>query len=261
MASSRRKSKASKAKVTYWIRVLANFGLLASIVAILLMLFSGLGTRWEWWGFRDGLKYFRYSAVAGAAGLLLCVLSMGWGLKARKFTSPVRTWTGLLIGLLTVGNFLVCLYQALSTPPIHDITTDFNNPPAFEALLPYRKGALNPPEYGGPRVAELQQKAYTDIQPLLLDAAPEKAWETCVKVAQKLQWDIVLMDEPRGRIEATDQTFWFGFKDDIVVRVTPQGNGSRVDMRSESRVGLGDEGTNAKRIRRFLQEVLLALGR
>lgn len=257
MAPKRKKTKAPKAEIIYWIGVLGSFGLLVSVAAGFLAASSGFGTLWEWWGFRDGLEYFKDSAFLGGAGLLLSAVSLGWALAVKKNAGRIKASIGLVLGVLAVGFYLVWLYQAHSVPPIHDITTDFNNPPAFDFVLHLRKGSLNSPEYGGPPVAEQQQKAYPDIQPLSLNIAPDKAWEACLKSAQKLGWEIVLMDEAHCRIEATDRTFWFGFKDDIVVRVTPMGNGSRVDMRSESRVGQNDMGTNAKRIRRFLKGVYL----
>jgi uncharacterized protein (DUF1499 family) len=80
--------------------------------------------------------------------------------------------------------------------------------------------------------------------------------QKAIDAARALDWEIVASDAPAGRIEATATTMWFGFKDDIVVRVRPEaGGGSRVDVRSVSRVGQSDVGANAKRIREFIRRL------
>ena len=122
-------------------------------------------------------------------------------------------------------------------------------------ILTLRDGAVNPADYGGPEVAAKQQQAYPDIVPLLLNVPPGRAFERALAAAKAKGWDIVASDPAGGRIEATDTTFWFGFKDDVVVRVTPLPTGSRVDARSLSRVGVGDVGANAARVRAFLAAV------
>jgi len=139
-------------------------------------------------------------------------------------------------------------------PPIHDITTDPDDPPAFEALLPLRAGAPNPAEYGGAEVAARQRAGYPDLGPLVVAAPPERAYAAALAATLEMGWQIVAAEEDAGRIEASDRTFWFGFTDDIVVRIRPDGAGSRIDVRSTSRVGAGDAGTNAARIRAFLEE-------
>jgi uncharacterized protein (DUF1499 family) len=138
-------------------------------------------------------------------------------------------------------------------PPIHDITTDTQNPPHFDAILPLRQNTPNSAQYGGESVAAQQRQAYPDIQPALLEASPEKAFDAALASARELGWKIVATDTQQGRIEATDTTLWFGFKDDVVIRISPNDGGSRVDMRSVSRVGRSDIGKNAERIRNFME--------
>ncbi|MBV8030923.1 MAG: DUF1499 domain-containing protein, partial [Betaproteobacteria bacterium] len=145
--------------------------------------------------------------------------------------------------------------RAQSVPRIHDITTDMENPPVFAAVLPMRKGAENKADYGGKEVAEQQKAGYPDIQPLRLAVPPNVAFARAREAAQEMGWEIVASDPAQGRIEATDTTFWFHFKDDIVVRIAGDGAGSRVDVRSLSRVGRSDIGTNARRIRAYLARV------
>jgi uncharacterized protein (DUF1499 family) len=146
--------------------------------------------------------------------------------------------------------------QARLLPPIHDITTDLDDPPAFEAILPLRAGAPNPAAYGGPEVAAAQRAGYPDLAPLRLNASVPEAYRRALAAARGMGWDIVAADSAAGRIEATATTRWFGFKDDVVVRVRAAGAGARVDVRSVSRVGRSDVGTNARRIREYLGRVV-----
>jgi uncharacterized protein (DUF1499 family) len=142
---------------------------------------------------------------------------------------------------------------AARLPRIHDISTDTVNPPGFVALLPLRKNAANSPEYGGAEVAAKQYEAYPDIHPIVLSLSSVQAFDKSLDVARKLNWEIVAAVPKEGRIEAIDTTFWFGFKDDIVIRITSvEERRSVVDIRSVSRVGVSDVGTNAARIRSFL---------
>ena len=104
-------------------------------------------------------------------------------------------------------------------------------------------------------IAAQQREAYPDLQPAMLDAPPAEAFERALAAVYRMRWQLVQADEPAGRIEATDTTFWFGFKDDVVIRVRPDGGGSRIDVRSLSRVGGGDAGTNAARIREYVETV------
>ena len=106
-------------------------------------------------------------------------------------------------------------------------------------------------------VTEQQRRGYPGLAPITLPAPVEQAFDRALAVAQDEGWQIVTADKSAGRIEATDTTPWFGFKDDIVVRLTPWGAGTRVDVRSVSRVGLSDTGTNARRISRYLDRLPL----
>jgi uncharacterized protein (DUF1499 family) len=123
------------------------------------------------------------------------------------------------------------------------------------AILPLRAGAPNPAEYGGAEVAAQQRAGYPDIGPLILQTLPQQAFDRALAAARDMGWEIVATDPTSGRIEATATTFWFGFKDDVVVRVTPVGDGSRIDVRSVSRVGRSDVGSNAERIKAYLGRV------
>ena len=164
---------------------------------------------------------------------------------------------GLLIGLIIMGIPWQWRLTARRVPPIHDITTDTEEPPAFRTILPLRMAASAPnsPDYGGPAIAAQQRAGYPVMGPALLDLTPQQAFERAIAAARAMGWEIVESNATEGRIEATDTTFWFGFKDDVVVRVVQAGPGSRIDVRSVSRVGKSDVGTNARRIERYLAKV------
>ena len=143
-------------------------------------------------------------------------------------------------------------------PLIHDITTDTTDPPRFSVLAALRAKTPNGTEYGGPAVAAAQAAAYPDIKPVLLAVRPATAFERAFAAARGMGWTIAAADPAAGIIEATDTTRWLRFKDDIVIRVRPSDSGSRIDARSVSRVGRGDFGANAKRIRQFLSRLIPA---
>jgi uncharacterized protein (DUF1499 family) len=146
--------------------------------------------------------------------------------------------------------------KAAGLPKIHDITTDPESPPGMMALLPHRQGAQNLPMYAGKVVATQQKRAYPDIEPIVLKVPPAKAFDRVRAAVKRMGWTVVSSIPPApnqdGRIEAYDRTFWFGFTDDVVIRVRPAPGGSRVDIRSASRVGQHDLGANAARVRAFM---------
>jgi uncharacterized protein (DUF1499 family) len=170
-----------------------------------------------------------------------------------------RPWLPLLalcFGLVAVVPPVILLNQAKSAPPIHDITTDYFDPPAFKALMPVRQQSPNGAAYGGTEIAKQQQQAYPDIKPVIVKAPPPEAVQKALDAARAMDWEIVATDAAAGRIEATATTLWFGFKDDIVIRVLPNPDGgSRIDVRSVSRVGGSDAGANAARVRKFLSRL------
>jgi uncharacterized protein (DUF1499 family) len=136
---------------------------------------------------------------------------------------------------------------------IHDITTDTEDPPQFVALLALRRTTYNGPEYGGDEIARIQKAAYPDIRPRDLADTPARAFERALRAARGMGWAVVAAVPEDGRIEATATTPLLRFKDDVVIRVTARGAGSRIDVRSKSRLGRSDLGANAKRIRRYFR--------
>ena len=231
----------------------AHFVVLVSLLAVALLLVAGPGTRLGLWEFRSGFAMMRWAAFAGLTAAALAALLLMLPRTRRAGAAPLTL--ALVLGLATAAVPWAGLRQARAVPPIHDISTDTARPPAFVAILPLRADAPNPATYAGAELARAQAGAYPDLRPQHIDAPPTQAFERALQAARAMGWDIVAADPAAGRIEATDTTFWFGFKDDVVVRIEAEGSGSRVDVRSLSRVGASDVGTNAKRIRAYLREL------
>lgn len=227
--------------------------LVVAVSAALLLVVAGPGTRFGLWSFAVGFQLLRWAVYLGLAAVALA--AVGLFVPALRAGQLGTLSVALLVGAGVVAVPAYWLYLARALPPIHDITTDLDDPPAFVAVAPLRAGAPNPLAHGGAAVARAQGDAYPDIVPLLVPAPPAQAFAAARDAAAAMGWQIVAEDAAAGRIEATDTTFWFGFRDDIVVRVRPDESGSRIDVRSKSRVGRSDVGTNAKRIRVYLDRV------
>jgi Protein of unknown function (DUF1499) len=233
-----------------WVRWIANAALIAAALVLIAGPLNRIGV-----DFRVSLGVFALGAlVAGVAGLVSLIAALILKRKGHKSGRP------MLAGVVGLGAFAVLAVTfagARGVPPIHDITTDTVNPPAFVAVVPIRAadGAANPPEYEGERIAALQTAAYPKVRALVLDEPPASAFDKALIAVGAMGWELVDSQPAQGRIEATATTGWFGFKDDIVIRVSPQGTAARIDVRSKSRVGVGDMGANAKRIEAFLDKL------
>ena len=197
------------------------------------------------------LQGMRSAAYLGVAAIIVSAIAMALAYRRRVRRGIVLAAAGLVLGALAAGIPLRWQRTARSVPPIHDITTDTVDPPTFERVVALRAGAPNTLDYD-PSVGQQQRAAYPDVMPVTLPVPPDAAFEHALDTARDAGWDIVDADREARRIEATDTTFWFGFKDDVVIRLTPAGAGTRVDVRSVSRVGRSDVGTNARRIREYL---------
>ncbi len=231
--------------------VLAWLALIAAVSGLAAAAAAGPGYRLSLWSVRAGIAAMQWAgtaAVAGATlGLLASLVLLGTPApRARRAAA-----FAFVAGLALAAPLLWLSYSAQRLPRIHDISTEPDNPLPFVAVLPLRQGARNSvqPE---PATAAAQKKGYPDIAPLMLPLPAAQAFERAERAALAMGWTLVAVQRQEMRIEATATTRLFGFKDDVVIRVTPQGEGaSRVDMRSLSRIGTSDMGTNAQRIRDY----------
>jgi uncharacterized protein (DUF1499 family) len=232
-----------------WIRWIP---LSLTVSLALLGALAGFGSRWGFWTYRTGFTLLEWSAK-GALGLVVLLVPVL--ILTRPGTGRQGFAPALLAALLALPIFLIPWQwqrAVAHVPRIHDITTDLENPPPFVDIVPLRADAPNPVEYPGAEVAAEQRTAYPDLRPIVLDTPLEASFERVLEVVEGLGWTLVGADLAAGRVEATDQTFWFGFRDDVVIRLTPTDGRTLVDVRSKSRVGRSDVGTNARRIRAFL---------
>ena len=230
-------------------------GIWLAVTAALLLVMAGLGTRFGLWPFRTGFTILGYGGWCGLLAALVSLPGIIISIRGRRVLGFALAGTALVAGIATFAVPFSWKLAAGRLPRIHDITTDVANPPRFVAVIPLRKDAVNPVEYGGTGIAVQQLRAYPGIKTLVLELPQEQAFALALDAAQRMGWAIDASVPLEGRIEATDSTFWFGFKDDIVIRISGAGSRSLVDIRSVSRVGISDVGTNARRVRAFLKNL------
>jgi uncharacterized protein (DUF1499 family) len=236
------------------LRRLPLLALILAIVAVALLASGPLGWRAGWWHFRIGFFYLMpWSAYCGLAAAAVAIIALVLG---RRINAGRHIAIGVIAFVIGAAIAYVPWHYSQMRgvfPSIHDITTDWENPPQFHAILPLREAEkANPVAYEGAKISDLQKKAYPDIAPLTLEAAPAEIFSRGLKTAEQLGWTIVAIDPAAGRIEASQRSRWFGFTDDVVIRIAAAGSGSRVDVRSVSRDGRGDFGVNAARVRGYL---------
>jgi hypothetical protein len=236
------------------------------LVAAAIGLAASLGTRWSYWDYRTGLLaifpvclYFAAAAFIAGAGWLVTALVQN---RATGLRYGLTGFAGATVLLLIPLSAYV---QSYGRPPIHDISTDIEHPPEFEALLDQRDGATNPPEYdGADRVtfqgrvyatSQLQKKYYPEIHTIGQLMPPERLFLRALAAARAMGWTIIAVVPDEGRIEATDTTLFFGLVSDIAIRVKPSGMGARLDIRAKSRVGQADGGRNAGLIRAYVRQL------
>ena len=210
-------------------------------------------------GFGEMAGTWKWQVPLLFAGAALLVVAAVLAIISRKGLSAMM----MLVLAAASGAMAMAPLEirkmAGTVPPIHDISTDTENPPVFVATGPLRKPTENPAAYDRGQT-EQQVEAYPDLKPIAVSAAPEDAFEAALEATKAAGVMIVETDAAEGRIEGTAVTLWFGFKDDVVVRIrAAEGGGTVIDIRSKSRFGRSDLGTNAKRIRRIREGILSRL--
>ncbi|WP_119677830.1 DUF1499 domain-containing protein [Indioceanicola profundi] len=237
---------------TPWYVVLA---FLVALAAALMVALAGPLYRIGMLELPAAFTSMRWGVYAGMAGAALCLLAGIVALVRKRGRGVILALVGLIAAGAAVYLPISLRQTAQSVPPIHDISTDMEDPPAFVAVAPLRADAPNPVEYAGPDTAAQQKAAYPELGPATLSMPPDQAFARAESAAREMGWEIVAAEPAEGRIEATATTMWWGFKDDVVIRLRPAEGGTVLDVRSKSRVGRSDLGANAARIREFLAEV------
>jgi uncharacterized protein (DUF1499 family) len=239
-------------KLAVWARRLALFSVVATLIAIIIV--------------RAGLIEVLPGVVTVAGALAFAVLAILLALG-----SFVTIWrlglgglgyavTAIFVGAALLAYPLYLGTKAYTLPPIYDITTDVLDPPAFDAVRRLRSRTTNPAQYAGLYAAEQQRAAYPEVAPLELSVPAKNAYDQALALVNKRRWLVLDARSPQpnrrdGRIEAVARTPIMGFRDDIVIRVRSVDESSRVDMRSSSRYGFHDLGSNASRIRAFFESL------
>lgn len=230
---------------------------LCAIIMLVILLTGPLGYKFGFVPLLPSLASLMLALIGSALVLLTALIFVFIALRndmVRNRNMLLLAMVLSLVPMLIVGPQIV---KGRSVPAIHDITTDTNNPPEFRAMVKHRVHAVNGLAYGteempAAELAALQLAAYPNVKHLesILSVADALARSESVLKGQGLK--IVSTDLEAGLVEATATSFWFGFKDDVVVRVVAMNLGSRIDIRSVSRVGQSDIGANAARIENFL---------
>jgi uncharacterized protein (DUF1499 family) len=261
--------------------IVRGLALLSGALAVITPLFfltAAVGTKYGLWDWRMGFgtltrqigpNLLWASLLVGAAALAALILA---GLLARRDRPGaggfIAAIAAVSVGAAGLGYALHLREQAADIPPIHDIATNTVNPPEFSpAMITARGPDANAVDYfsktdprSGRPLAEVQAEAYPDIRPIRLAASRDEAYAAAVAVAREMGWALAPEPANGAVFEATAETFWFGFRDDVVVRVGEEGEGSVVDARSVSRVGMSDLGANAARLREFERRLRARLG-
>ena len=231
------------------------FGLGLALLALVLLAISPLGWRLGWWRFRFAFyRLMPASCFIGLAAALNSLLALAIGGTQLGRESVLSGGFGLILGA-ALAYLPWRYYRTIkSVPPIHDISTDTENPPTYGAVLPARKAEqANSLIYEGQALATLQKAAYPDLTPLRVALPRAETYKRALEAANAMPgWTVLAADSAKGHIEASQTSFWFGFTDDVAIRVAADGSGSRVDMRSASRQGRSDLGVNAGRIRAYM---------
>jgi uncharacterized protein (DUF1499 family) len=233
-----------------------------AVIAVALLTVGPIGWRAGWWHFSFAFQTLMpWAAYFGIAALVVSVLTLLLGRSRIESRGIAITIVAFAAGGLIA--YVPWHYDQIrqQVPPIHDITTDPDNPPAFVAVAALREAAgPDRVAYEGARIAEQQRLAYPEIIPVTLSLPPAAAFNRALDTAKRMGWTIAAADDAAGRIEASDRSRWFGFTDDIVIRITPSESGSRIDLRSSSRVGRSDFGVNAARVERYLSALRASTG-
>lgn len=249
-----------------WAKVYLTAALILAFLPAVVIFVGAVGTKLHLWSWKAG---FVAVMVRGPMG-------MGWAPALTALAIVValiglvisiwadlwrRSLTALVVSILTMAVFIVMGGQAKKAPPIHDVATDWSQPMMFsDRVMRMRGPSANPvpPDavmtsgpLKGQKISDINARTCPGAKPVMLPDPPENAYATAKKALTGDGLKIVTDDPKAGRLEAVATSFWYGFKDDVLVQVKPEGAGSRIDMRSVSRVGVSDLGQNCERVSRL----------
>ncbi|WP_350635175.1 DUF1499 domain-containing protein [Pseudoalteromonas sp. GW168-MNA-CIBAN-0100] len=225
---------------------------LVSLIAFLLVILPGPLYKFGIVELGVAFTGFKFGVYAGGAALVLLIVQALFMRKTLTLSSGV---IALVFSVVAIAMPLNMMNKAEGVPAIHDISTDLVNPPKFVAIAPLRANASNPVEYAGEETAVQQRKAYPELVTLSFAQSKADLMTASEQAVKNLGFALVSANTATGIVEATDTTTWFGFKDDVVIRIKDEGSQRFVDIRSKSRVGRSDLGKNAERIHSIINEL------
>ncbi len=236
---------------TWWSRT----ALLGALGATALLPIGALGSRAGLWGIGTGIQFLQVGGWLAIAVAVCAIVAVAVAWRRRLPKDLRASAVGLVICLLAVGYVMQLQHAFATTPPIHNISTDTEDPPQFIEIAVLRGTGSNALDFDAETIAPLQAEFYPWVVPLTMPATPEAAFAEAVAALEGMGLEVVAEHPQQGLIEATATTFWFGFKDDVAVRVRPHAQGALIDVRSVSRVGRSDGGVNANRIGEILRRL------
>lgn len=236
------------------IKTMSKFFKFAAIPLLLSFPVAVIAYRLQLLDMGTSFQIIKYSVFTSAITLGLTVLlALVTLFKKQHDVAKVYAVVSLLLAI-PVGGLAMQASKAKSLPFIHHVSTDTVNPPKFQAIVALRGENSNPLAYDKEKLVPLQEAAYPMLKPIISELTTEKAFAKAVEVATSLGWEVVAQNAEQGIIEAVETTLLWGFKDDVVIRIQAVDAGSKIDLRSISRVGGSDLGANAARIERFISE-------
>lgn len=244
-----------------WAPRVALLGIVIGALSIITIILPGPLYRSGVYGFSSAFWMVKGGAYGGILAIIIAIIGLTLvllGRQPRYFSSAI---SGIVLGILALGIPYMWISKVESLPAIHDISTDTVNPPHFQPdILALRKGSENSVVYTGEEVAAQQTTIYPDIQPLLFNLPSPTVYAATLRAVQTLDWKLDSNDPIGGIIEATSTSLWFGTKYDVVIRIQALAHSTRLDIRSESRMGKRDAGKNAQLIRTFRGALYKQLG-
>ena len=226
--------------------------LLAGLIAIALVVLGGPLYKLELLGLANAFLAMRIGFFVGLGAILLAIIQV---IFMRKNIAWLSTGASVILAAIAIALPLSLMTKAQSVPAIHDITTDMAHPPSFVAILPLRANASNPAEYQGEEIAIQQRAAYPELVTQTYNKTKAQVYDAALISLEQMGLDVVSAELTEGRIEASDTTTWFGFVDDVVIRIEFTGRTTILDARSKSRIGISDFGKNAERLNELLTKI------
>lgn len=225
---------------------IAALTLSLATASLLFLLFGTAGARFDVFSYQIGLLMF---SLAGLLSFISISASALFTRRAKSAQQRRQLSNAAIIALPAIVFFSFSIFQGAGAPLIHDVSTDTQNPPIFIKAPTLRQPGDNSLQYKTANIP-LQQQAYPALKTLISPLSVAESQRKAYKIASEMGWLVYYQHE--GHIEAQAGSFWFGFIDDISIRIQATSSGSKIDLRSASRVGKGDLGANAKRLMAFI---------